>query len=179
MMRLASLLVLSLTIVAGAGATANATEVGSSRNFGLGFQLGDPTAITGKAFIGGDNAIDFGLGLGGLGYSRCRDNAGRRYNCGDRYGHDLSLHGDFLWQDNLVRHTAKLDWHIGVGGRLIFWNTFDGGDVDFIIRMPVGLDLTFARPSFLEVYFEVAPGLVVVPFAWFDLDAAIGVRFYF
>jgi len=31
---------------------AQATEVGNSRNFGLGFQIGDPTAITAKAFLG-------------------------------------------------------------------------------------------------------------------------------
>lgn len=178
MMRLFPLVALSLALVAGAGATAHATEVGSSRNFGLGIQFGDPTAITGKAFIGGENAIDFGLGLGGLGYNRCWDHD-HYHSCGGRYGQDLSVHADLLWQENLVRHTAKLDWHIGVGGRMIFWNTFDGGDVNFIVRMPVGLDLTFARPSFLELFFEVAPGLGIVPFAWLDLDAAIGVRFYF
>jgi hypothetical protein len=178
MMRLIIAFVVSVTVVAGASATASATEVGSSRNFGLGFQLGDPTAIIGKAFIGGGNAIDFGLGFGGLGYNYCRRPNRDRYNC-DGYGHDFSLHGDFLWQDNLVRQQAKLDWHIGAGARLIFWDTFNGGALDFIARMPVGLDLTFQRPAFLEVFFEVAPGIVLVPFAWFDLDAAIGVRFYF
>jgi hypothetical protein len=171
--------VLSLTVVAGAVGTANATEVGSSRNFGLGFQLGDPTAFTGKAFIGGLNAIDFGLGFGGYGYGRCRDPEGRRYYCGDRGWSDLSLHADFLWQDNLVHSTARLDWHIGAGGRLIFWDAFDRGYIDVIARMPLGLDLTFQRPGFIEVFFEIAPGIVIIPFAWFDLDADIGVRFYF
>jgi hypothetical protein len=178
MMRLIQVIVLSLTVVAGAGATAHATEVGSGRNFGLGFQLGDPTAIIGKAFIGTGNALDFGLGFGGWGYNHCRDAEGRRYYC-DRYGHDFSIHGDFLWQENLVRHEVKLDWHIGVGGRLIFWNAFDGGYVDFIARMPLGLDLAFTRPSFLEVFFEIDPGIVIIPPLGFDLDAAIGVRFYF
>ena len=178
MMRLISVIVLSLTVVAGAGATAHATEVGSGRNFGLGFQLGDPTAFTGKAFIGSGNAIDFGLGFSGFG-DRCRDANGHYYYGCNGYGHDFSLHGDFLWQDNLVRQQVKLDWHIGVGARFIFWDAFDHGYVDFIARMPLGLDLYFQRPSFLEVFFEIAPGIVIVPFAWFDLDADIGVRFYF
>jgi hypothetical protein len=179
MTRLISVMVLSVTIVAGAGATARATEVGNGRNFGLGFQLGDPTALIGKVFIGRGNAIDFGLGLGGWGYSRCRDRNNNWYYCGDRYGHDFSIHGDYLWQDNLVHQQAKLDWHIGAGARMIFWDAFDGGRVALIGRMPIGLDLTFQRPSFLEVFFEVAPGIMVVPPLYFDIDAALGVRFYF
>lgn len=177
-MRLIYSIVLALTILVGASGTANATEVGGSRTFGLGFQLGDPTAVIGKVFLGGGNAFDFGLGFGALGYNRCRDRDGRRYYCG-RYGTDFSVHADYLWQENLVRQSVKLDWHIGVGGRVIFWDTFDGGTVDVAARMPLGLDLTFNRPSFLEVFFEIAPSLVVVPFAYFDLDAVIGVRFYF
>src|SRR5436190_19278760 len=110
MTRLISVMVLSLTVVAGASATANATEVGTSRRFGLGFQVGDPTAIIGKAFIGGDNALDFGLGFGGYGYGWCYEDNGNRHRCGGRYSRDLSLHADFLWQENLVRQSVKLDW---------------------------------------------------------------------
>jgi hypothetical protein len=178
MTRLICVMVLSLTVVAGASATANATEVGSARRFGLGFQLGDPTAIVGKAFIGGDNAIDFGLGFGGWGYSQCRDNNGRWHDCGG-YGNDVSLHADLLWQDNLTRQQVKLDWHLGGGARLIFWDTFDRGYAQLIARMPLGLDLTFQRPNFLEVFFEIVPGLAIFPRLWFDIDFALGVRFYF
>jgi hypothetical protein len=180
MTRLLSVMVLSLTIVAGTSATAHATEVGNGRNFGLGFQLGDPTALIGKAFIGRGNAIDFGLGFGvGWGYARCRDSHGDWYYCGDRYGRNWSLHGDYLWQDNLVRGRAQLDWHIGAGARIDFWDAFDGGRVAVTARMPIGLDLSFDRPNFLEVFFELDPGIVIVPPLIFDLDAAIGVRFFF
>jgi hypothetical protein len=178
MMRLIQTMVLSLTIVAGAGATAYATEVGSGRNFGLGFQLGDPSGFTGKAFIGRGNALDFGLGFGGWGYGRCHHPNGDYYDCADRYGHDFSLYADYLWQDNLVHQEAKLDWHIGGGARIIFWDAFDHGYVDLIARMPLGLDLTFRRPDFLEVFFEIAPGIVITH-PYFDIDADIGVRFYF
>lgn len=179
MTRFALALVFSITALVTTSGSAHATEVGSGRNFGLGFQVGDPTAIIGKAFIGGGNAIDFGLGFGAVGYNRCRHPNGDWYYC-DRYGRDFSLHGDFLWQDNLVRQNVKLDWHIGVGGRILFWNAFDEGDqVGLIARMPLGLDLTFNRPSFLEVFFELAPGLEIIPGLWFDVDAALGVRFYF
>jgi hypothetical protein len=178
MMRLFSVIVLSLTVVAGASATAHA-QVGHGRNFGLGFQLGDPSALIGKVFVGSGNAFDFGLGFGGWGYNRCRDSHGTWYYCGDRYGRDWSIHADYLWQDNLVHQQAKLDWHIGGGARMIFWDTFDGGDLALIARMPIGLDLSFQRPNFIEVFFEIAPGIMIVPPLRPDLDAALGIRFFF
>jgi hypothetical protein len=44
--------------------------------------------------------------------------------------------------------------------------------------MPVGIDLMFNNPSFLEVFFELAPTLYLVPFADFGIEGALGVRFY-
>ena len=65
--RLALLTVAAATILS-AASRSEATEVGTSRNFGVGFQIGEPTAITAKAFIGGAHALDFGLGFGGWGW---------------------------------------------------------------------------------------------------------------
>jgi hypothetical protein len=45
--------------------------------------------------------------------------------------------------------------------------------------MPVGLDLMFANPGFLEVFFEIAPILYFAPFVDFGLEGGLGVRFYF
>src|SRR5262245_11059988 len=85
------------TVLPGANVRpAQATEVGGARRFGLGFQLGDPTAITGKVFLGGENALDFGLGFWGYGYGRCWNRNDRAYyTCDGGYGR-LSLHGDYL-----------------------------------------------------------------------------------
>jgi hypothetical protein len=167
---------LSLTLGATAG-TAQATEVGSSRTVGLGVQIIDPFAIIGKVFIGHGKAIDAGLGFAGYGYVRCRRPNDQSQYCGSRF---FSIHSDYLWEDVLVREgNLKLDWHIGAGGRIIFDNGSDRGYVDLIARMPLGLDFTFARPSFLEAFVEIAPGLVIVPPVWFDIDAALGVRLYF
>ena len=47
------------------------------------------------------------------------------------------------------------------------------------VRGPVGLDLTLARPNFLEVFFELAPALYVVPVAFLSFEGALGVRGYF
>lgn len=156
--------------------TASATEVGRGRNFGLGFALGSPTSIVGKYFVGGDNAIDFGLGFWTAGWSCSRRFDDRGY-CGGNRAFDLvSINADYLWQDNLVAGTgAKLDWHIGAGGRV--W--LGGGDFSAAARMPLGLDLTFRKPSFLEVFLEVAPAMYIVPGLYLDIEAFLGVRFYF
>jgi hypothetical protein len=83
---------------------------------------------------------------------------------------------DYLWQDPIVAGSAaNLDWHIGAGGRI--W--LGDGSFSAAARMPVGLDLTFRKPSFLEVYLELAPAVYIVPGLYLDLEAMLGVRFYF
>jgi hypothetical protein len=165
---------------------ARATEVGTARSFGLGFALGEPTdiAIVGKYFIDSSNALDFGLGFYDWNDDdRCWWDSRRVRHCNDGLSH-VSLHLDYLWQDNLARGTAKLDWYIGAGGRLwIFDDNYRGWDDDndlaLAARMPVGLALSFDRPSFLEVFLELAPALYIIPDLDLELEAFIGVRFFF
>jgi hypothetical protein len=155
---------------------AAATEVGRGRDFGLGVAFGSPTSIVGKYFMGRNNALDFGLGFWSYGWRRCS----ARFRGGYCDGYDgfdvLSLNADYLWQDALVAGTgANLDWHIGAGGRV--W--VGDGDFAAAARMPLGIDLTFRKPSFLEVFLEIAPALYVVPGLGLDIEAFLGVRFYF
>jgi hypothetical protein len=155
----------------GSLAPARATEVGRGRNFGLGVAFGSPTSIVGKYFVVGGNAWDFGLGFWTYGWG-CND----RGFCEGRSFDVLTVNADYLWQDGLVAGSkANLDWHIGAGGRV--W--VGGGDASFAARMPVGLDLTFRKPSFLEVFLELAPAVYIVPGLYLDLEAFLGVRFYF
>ena len=44
---------------------------------------------------------------------------------------------------------------------------------------PIGLDLTFNQPSFLEVFVEIAPVLYVAPATFLALEGGLGVRGYF
>jgi len=158
--------------------SAQATEVGTSRTFGLGFQIGDPTAIVGKAFLGGGNAFDFGLGFGGLGWNRqCRNSNGDWYDCGN-HGY-ISIHADYLYEESFVTHPFRLDGHAGVGGRFINWNDWGYRSSALLARVPLGLDFTFNRPSWLEAYIEIAPALVLIPGLDLWFDVGIGVRAYF
>jgi hypothetical protein len=150
---------------------ARATEVGRGRDFGLGVAFGSPTSIVGKYFVGRGNAWDFGFGFWTYGWG-CND----RGFCEGRSFDVVTLNVDYLWQEPLVAGAkANLDWHIGAGGRV--W--VGGGDASVAARMPLGIDLTFRRPSFLEVFLELAPAVYVVPGLYLDLEAFLGVRFYF
>ncbi|HXU06268.1 MAG TPA: hypothetical protein VN903_35175 [Polyangia bacterium] len=161
---------------------AHATEVGYSRKYGVGAVVGDPTGLSGKIWIGQTNAIDMGLGFYGYGYrGGCfRDRDGRAI-CDRRYGYgSTSVHVDYLWESKLIDKAAQLDWHIGAGGRAFFLGdpcAFDCWDVG--VRGPLGLDLTFHQPSFLEVFMEIAPVLYVAPATFMALEGGLGVRGYF
>jgi hypothetical protein len=162
-------------VLLGSARPANATEVGYGRKFGIGFMLGDPTGLTAKLWTGPTNSIDFGLGFWGYGFNDCAANRGA---C-NYYGyHHAAFHADYLWQSNIVRGQAQLDWHIGAGGRGVFFSGCPGDCFALAARMPVGLDLMFNNPSFIEVFFELAPTLYLVPWADFGIEGAIGVRFY-
>jgi hypothetical protein len=180
---LASLWVLST------GATASATEVGGARNFGLGLGLGTATSLVGKLFFNPDSALDFGVAFWRNRHGCWQDRRGALICDGyaDSYHQgSFGLHLDYLWQDTLVRRTAKLDWHIGAGARFWHWDDDDyyyyryrDTGSALAARMPAGLDLTFVRPSFLELYVEAAPSLFIAPFVDFDLEAFLGARLYF
>ena len=180
MKRLILFAVTSLFIQTLGVAGAQATEVGGSRPFGLGFQIGEPTAITAKIFAGGANAFDFGLGFGGF-YGWCNDAKGNSYRCGGLHG-NISVHADYLYQENIVNMTNRLDWYAGFGGRVATWGYGSGSynrDLLLLGRVPLGLAVTFRRPSFLEVYLEIAPAIVVFPPLDFTVDVGLGVRAYF
>ena len=181
MKRLALLTLAVVAITSTHASRVQATEVGTSRNFGLGFQIGEPTAITAKAFVGGAHAFDFGLGFGGWGYDWCRDANGNSYRCGN-INHNFSVHVDYLFEENILNRTNRLDWYAGFGGRLItsaYGSNNLGHDAVLLARVPLGIAATFRRPDFLEAYLEIAPAIVVVPPLDFTIDVGLGVRAYF
>ena len=175
-------LVLAVVFAAAFGArAAHATEVGYSRKFGLGFMLGEPTGLSGKVWVGPTNAIDFGLGFFSYGWgNRCYTDNNHVEHCNGYTAYDVI--GDYLWQSNIVRGTAQLDWHLGIGGKISggdYWRyREDGHDWSVGVRGSIGLDLMFQNPNFLEIFFEIAPVLYLIP-TFMAPDAALGVRFYF
>jgi hypothetical protein len=146
-----------------------------SSRFGLGIMLGEPTGISAKYWISGENALDFGLAWGGLG----------------REGGYLHLHGDYLFHNfSLINvSSGKLPLYFGPGLRLrswsgdSYWNNgrrYDSpnGHTRVGIRFPVGLAYLFDGAP-VDVFLEVVPTLDLIPSTSFDIDAALGVRYWF
>jgi len=148
-------------------APAAATEIGSSRPFGLGIQLGSPSGITGKYYLGGRrNSVSFALGS--------------YYDGGFYSGFWAAASYDFHISDLTSGSGVTIPWRVGVGGFL----GSDGyygrrvGDAVLGARFPLGLDFDLETAP-VQFYIEVAANLVVYPGVWGGLDAGIGGRYYF
>ncbi|MFZ9885872.1 MAG: hypothetical protein ACO3JL_00100 [Myxococcota bacterium] len=146
------------------------------RTFGVGLQVGAPTALTGKFVLGHDRAAVVGVGAG---YGFFLDPA-------------MSLHADYLYYpSSLFRNeTLQLSWFIGVGG----WAAlYQSGRYNFVVpgvtywfnspvflaaRVPIGVNLAL-REAPLEFYLEGDPALSVFPIVSFGLGFSAGARFYF
>jgi hypothetical protein len=129
------------------------------KGFGLGVVLGEPTGIAGKYWTSYDNAISFGLG-----YSFVSKNS------------RVNLHVDYLFHNNeKIQAPEKLVLFYGVGARI---KSVENSDNSFGMRGVVGIDW-FIRNAPIDVFVEVAPVFKLIPQTGVDLDAGIGIRFFF
>jgi hypothetical protein len=128
-----------------------------NRKLGLGFILGEPTGLSLKKWIGDTTAID-----GSASWSFGRGSA-------------LQLHADYLLHlFNLFKvGRGKLPLYYGLGGRVKFDDDSKAG-----IRFPLGISYILENEP-LDIFFEVAPILNLAPRTEFDLNGAVGVRYYF
>ena len=147
---------------------AQATEVGSSNPFGLGIQLGSPSGLTGKYYLGGrQNAVSFAVGS--------------HYDGGFFSGLWVTGSYDFHMMDLVTEDAFVMPFRIGVGGFLATGSYGFGryrGDVYLGARVPFGLDFDFTAAP-MQVYVEVAANLLMVPAFNGGLDGGIGFRYYF
>ena len=154
------------------GSPAHATEIGSSRPFGLGVQLGAPSGITGKVYLGGRrNAIDF---LVGAWY-------------GDAFYDTFYGHATYNWHfpELASGGGVSIPWRVGVGGWVAsgYWGRWGRndrfGDLWVGARVPIGLDFDLEMAP-VQFYIEAALQVSVIPRPLgMDLDAGIGARYYF
>jgi hypothetical protein len=129
---------------------------------GLGVSLGDPTGVNFKTFTGSNVAVDATLGLGFIG------------------GNHLAFNLGMVWHNRLAN---SADWYYGLGGKLGLYDEDrdDGKDRDRLrvgARAPLGVAFML-RSVPLDLFAEVAAGLWIIDSVDFDLDGAIGVRYWF
>ncbi|MCG3120186.1 MAG: hypothetical protein ALAOOOJD_02811 [bacterium] len=136
------------------------------RGFGLGIVIGEPTGISLKNWQGRTTALD-----GALAWSF----AGNDF---------IQLHGDYLSHNfSLLKvEEGQLPFYYGIGGRIKFTsgdkNKNNEDKTRLGVRIPLGLAYLFEKVT-LDIFVEVVPVLDLVPETQFDLNAAIGIRYFF
>lgn len=136
-----------------------------SKGLGLGIIIGEPTGVTLKVWQGGNVAFD----------------AAAAWSFKDEGA--FHVHADFLWHNfGLISVTqGDMALYYGVGGRIKFREDRGLGDDDDAligVRFPLGLAYYF-QPFPGELFVEVVPLLNVAPSTDFDLNGALGFRYYF
>lgn len=148
-----------LSIVALVLSTTAPLSDASPGQFGLGIIIGEPTGFDGKYFFDSDHALEAALGWSLSG------------------SNELHIQVDYLYHryDLLKVEEGQLPFFFGVGGRIKFR---ENQDDQLGVRIPVGLAYEFAGGPF-DVFVEIVPILELIPDTDFDLEGAIGGRFYF
>ena len=158
------------TLVLGACMLATlATRTNAQDAFGVGVVVGEPTGIVIKKWIGANKAFDAAAA-----WSFSENNS-------------FQLHGDYLIHNFSVLDPEELKGDLalyyGIGGRIKLKEANSGSarnDEDALIgvRVPLGISYLFADAP-VDIFFEVAPILDLVPDTDFSINGAIGARYYF
>lgn len=128
------------------------------RNTGIGFIIGEPTGLSLKSWTSSINAFDLGLAWS-IG----------RYDA-------INIHGDYLWHRFGVFEDLDQGWlpvYYGIGGRIVLAEN----DAVLGARIPVGINYLFEETP-IDLFFEIAPVVNLVPSTDFDVNGGVGVRVY-
>lgn len=136
---------------------AGPTAVEGSKGWGIGVILGEPTGLSLKFWSSRATAIDAAAAWSFKGEGK------------------FHLHMDYLFHNYRVFKVkrGKLPLYFGIGGRVKFEEETRVG-----IRIPVGVCYLF-RNQPLDIFFEIVPVLDLTPETDFDINASVGVRFFF
>ena len=134
----------------------------SAADFGLGVIAGEPTGVSYKNWLSSRHAVDAAVA-----WSFVDEDA-------------LHVHADYLWHffdrvDEIETETdGDLPLYVGVGGRIKF------GDDDDIIGVRFPLGAAFEPDDVpLDFFLEIVPILELTPESDLQVNAAVGVRYWF
>lgn len=132
------------------------SAIGQNKGIGAGIIIGEPTGLSAKLWTSSSTAVDAAAAWS------FRDNG------------YLHLHADFLFHSFAIDVSeGQLPLYFGLGARFLIGNESAIG-----IRIPLGIAYHFATEPF-EIFMEIAPIMNLVPATEFDMNGAIGVRYYF
>lgn len=144
-------------------------RVRADDGIGIGVILGEPTGISVKKWISNDRAIDAAAA-----WSFAENDS-------------FQFHADYLIHNFGILNTGdmggRLPLYFGVGGRIKLQNHDNENgrnnhDALLGVRIPFGISYLFAKAP-VDVFAEIVPILDVVPGTNFDINGAIGARYYF
>lgn len=131
--------------------------VAQDSGFGLGVILGEPTGISGKAWLNDRNAVDVGMAWS------------------FRSKGFFHVHADYLWHfPDVIMSQEQFVLYTGPGARL----GVGRGSGLFGIRMVGGLAF-WPRNAPVDIFIEVAPILDLAPATELRANAGIGARYFF
>ncbi len=135
------------------------------KGIGLGVILGQPTGVSSKAWLTPSTSFDLGAAWN---FSRAKPDRGLTSQ------KDFQVHADYLFHNFSLfpTNTGKMPLYYGIGGRIIFDSKSRMG-----IRMPIGIDYIINN-SKVDIFLEAVPILDLAPATSFNLNAAIGARFW-
>ena len=128
--------------------------------YGIGIILGEPSGLSGKYWLNNTNALDFGLGFSFTNFNNSQ----------------LQLNCDYLWNIyNLFKTSEKLVIYCGPGIKIL---TGGSNDSRLGVRGVTGIGW-FIKDAPLDVFFEAAPVVYLIPGTILKIDGGIGARYYF
>ena len=128
-----------------------------SNGIGVGLIVGEPTGISGKYWTGSTTAFDAALA-----WSFVDENA-------------FQIHADYLFHNIrlITISEGKLPFYYGIGARLKTAN-----DIKLGVRVPLGSAYLFQNVP-VDIFVEVVPILDLIPKTDFQINAALGARYFF
>ena len=129
-------------------------------HYGVGLAIGEPSGFSIKKFIKNGEAFQYTLG-----YSTVKGQQG------------INIGADFLLHnyDFITAEKGKIPFYYGAGIHLRSYN--DMGNQVYA-RIPLGLVYEVSDLP-LDIFFEFAPGIAVIPQPSLVTNFALGGRFYF
>ena len=129
-----------------------------SHGFGLGMILGEPTGISLKNWLGRSTAVDFAIAWSFDGKD------------------SFTIHGDYLSHNFKLTQveSESLPFYYGIGGSI----KFKDDNIRLGARVPLGLNYHFENLT-LDLFLEFVPILLLFPKTDFEINAGIGIRYFF
>lgn len=146
--------ILVITLVLFSLASVNAFS--ADGNLGLGIIVGEPTGVSGKLYLSGNDALD----------------AAASWSFVNEL---LYVQADYIrhFPGALGRDLEPLTPYLGIGGLVILSDNLAVG-----ARAPIGLSFFIPDTSF-EIFLELGPSLLIIPETDFEFNGGLGIRYYF